>query len=485
MRRLFVSYARENKPDVEKIVRHLAALDYQTWFDSSLRGGQSWWEEILRRIADCDVFVAIVSRDSLDSVACKRELEWALALNRPVLPVAVEHLPEALPRHFSMRQIVDYSQPGQDAAFALVGALASLPPAPAPPPAELPEPPPPPLSYLTDLIDQVSQPGPLTHAQQRQILIQLQPALRSADSEERKGSHYILETFSKREDLYADIDRMLNGVRQPEGQDSAAPSPFISEEAVTRRDAAPPSENAPVQEPIPAQAATDYQKPYSTHAAYPLPPSIPTQRQRRGIPTFVLALVAVIVVAAGGIGAWFLLRDSGGTQGAIGAVEGQPIPVGKKPWDIEKGDGFFWTTNTDETTISKVDPATDTAKQIEVGGDPWELAVTPGYVWVWNYIHGITRVDIESSKVDFIPVVGVGDIAGIAAGGGYVWLSHTDNTVTRINAETGTRTGDPIPVGKEPRSSVRQRLPLRRQLGGPHDQRDRQYWHRAWSPEIG
>ncbi|MFF0527426.1 toll/interleukin-1 receptor domain-containing protein [Nocardia amikacinitolerans] len=80
MRRLFVSYARENKPDVEKIVRHLAALDYQTWFDSSLRGGQTWWEEILRRIAECDAFVAIVSRDSLDSVACKRELEWALAV---------------------------------------------------------------------------------------------------------------------------------------------------------------------------------------------------------------------------------------------------------------------------------------------------------------------------------------------------------------------------------------------------------------------
>ncbi|MFF0529769.1 hypothetical protein ACFYT3_15380 [Nocardia amikacinitolerans] len=352
-----------------------------------------------------------------------------------------------------MRQIVDYSQPGQDAAFALVGALASLPPAPASPPAELPEPPPAPLSYLTDLIDQVSQPGPLTHAQQRQILIQLQPALRSADSEERKGSHYILETFSKREDLYADIDRMLNGVRRPEGQDSAVPSPFISEGTVTRRDAAPPSKDAPVQEPIPAQAATDYQKPYSTHAAYPLPPSSPTQRQRRGIPTFVLALVAVIVVAAGGIGAWFLLRDSGGTQRSIGAVEGPPIPVGKQPWGIEKGEGFVWTTNRDESTISKIDPATGTAKQIAVGGVPQELVVTPGAVWVWNYTDGVTRVNIGSSQVDReIPVKGLGSIAGIAAGGGYVWLSHADNTVTRIDAKTGTRTGDPIPVGKEPRS---------------------------------
>ena len=47
MRQLFISYARENKPDVEALVRDLDALGYQTWVDWSLRGGQAWWEEIL------------------------------------------------------------------------------------------------------------------------------------------------------------------------------------------------------------------------------------------------------------------------------------------------------------------------------------------------------------------------------------------------------------------------------------------------------
>ena len=155
MRQLFISYARENKPDVEALVRDLDALGYQTWVDSSLRGGQTWWEEILRRIADCDVFLVIVSRHTLSSVACKRELEWALALNKPVLPVAVERRPDALPRTLSMRQIVDYSKSGRQAAFALAGALVTLPPAPQPP-EQLPEPPPAPLSYLSDLIDHLS-----------------------------------------------------------------------------------------------------------------------------------------------------------------------------------------------------------------------------------------------------------------------------------------------------------------------------------------
>ena len=93
MRQLFISYARENKPDIEALVRDLDALGYEAWFDSALRGGQSWWDEILRRIADSDAFVAVVSDQTLNSVACKRELAWALALGKPVLPLAVQRLP--------------------------------------------------------------------------------------------------------------------------------------------------------------------------------------------------------------------------------------------------------------------------------------------------------------------------------------------------------------------------------------------------------
>src|SRR6478752_2855901 len=107
-----------------------------------------------------------------------------------------------------MRHIVDYSQSGREAAFALAGALGTLPAAP-PPPEQLPEPPPAPLSYLSDLVEQVGQPEPLTHEQQRQIVVQLQPALRSSDPEERRGGRYVLEMFSRRDDLYADVDRSV------------------------------------------------------------------------------------------------------------------------------------------------------------------------------------------------------------------------------------------------------------------------------------
>jgi hypothetical protein len=42
--KLFVSYSRENRAQVEELVRRLPNLGFQAWVDSSLRGGQSWWE---------------------------------------------------------------------------------------------------------------------------------------------------------------------------------------------------------------------------------------------------------------------------------------------------------------------------------------------------------------------------------------------------------------------------------------------------------
>lgn len=215
MRKLFVSYARENKPDVDQLVEHLATMGYETWVDAALRGGQDWWDEILARIADCDVIIAIYSSAALNSTACGREFEWAVALGKPIIPVAVEPPPSALPSRFARRQIIDYSTPADRplAALKLQGALATQPAAP-PLPDPLPEPPKAPLSYLTDLIDTISQAGAIDHDQQHQILRQLEPALTSLDPLERRGGSDILERFSRRSDLYADVDRAITRLRQ-------------------------------------------------------------------------------------------------------------------------------------------------------------------------------------------------------------------------------------------------------------------------------
>lgn len=210
MRKVFISYARPNKPDVEQLVEHLRVLGCDAWHDSSLHGGQDWWDEILQRIADCDTFIAIVSREALNSAACELEFDWAETLNKPVLPVALDPPTKALPRRISTRQIVDYSNRAarERAALELAGGLATLSAAP-PLPDPLPNPPAAPLSYLIDLFDLVGNRNDLVHDQQRHILSRLEPALNSRDVDERQGGQEILVKLSRRTDLYADVDQTV------------------------------------------------------------------------------------------------------------------------------------------------------------------------------------------------------------------------------------------------------------------------------------
>lgn len=195
MSSVFVSYAREDTAKAGELVRRLSRLGHQVWSDEALRGGQSWWDEILVQIAGCDVFLAVVSPASLNSVACQRERKYAHDLGKPILPVAVERMTQAMPRELSLRQVVDYSTPGEDAAFALFGALKVLPSAP-PPPEPLPPAPEVPLSYLTDLHEELEA-AELTRAQQREIVDALEPALRSADTEEQQGGRRLLEILTR------------------------------------------------------------------------------------------------------------------------------------------------------------------------------------------------------------------------------------------------------------------------------------------------
>ena len=310
VRKVFVSYARANRPHVEQLVEHLGVLDCQTWFDSSLRGGQDWWEQILNRITDCDVFIAIISREALNSVACEREFDWAEALGKPVLPVALQPPSQALPQRFSRRQIVDYSNPANRdrAALILAGGLAALPAAPELP-VPLPEPPSAPLSYLTELVDRVSTPGFLDHDQQRQILFQLEAAVRSVDPEERRGGRDILERFSSRDDLYADVDRMITLLKGSAAPETDAKTVVAQGAATTAAQTEPATETEPPPEasappvPPPQPAGVSFtsrmedrfrQRP-PPQTATPPPPSEKLPRRRLKWPLFPLGIILIVL----------------------------------------------------------------------------------------------------------------------------------------------------------------------------------------------
>src|SRR2546423_8751207 len=85
----FISYAHADQRRVHALVHDLTGLGHTPWFDRAILPGQAWWEEICGHIRDCSFFVFAISRASTRSAACQRELSYAMALRKPVLPVLV------------------------------------------------------------------------------------------------------------------------------------------------------------------------------------------------------------------------------------------------------------------------------------------------------------------------------------------------------------------------------------------------------------
>jgi len=91
IRKLFVSYRSIDSKKVDPIVARLRSLDYDVWQDKdSIPVGQDWWEAICEGIYACDVFIFMVSRESVKSHACIAELSYAHELNLPIIPFVIQ-----------------------------------------------------------------------------------------------------------------------------------------------------------------------------------------------------------------------------------------------------------------------------------------------------------------------------------------------------------------------------------------------------------
>lgn len=98
MTKLFISYRSLDSAKVDTLVARLRSLIkpdgtalYELWQDKdSIPAGKDWWKAILKGINDCDVFVFMVSRESVQNINCRAELSYARRRNRPIIPLVLE-----------------------------------------------------------------------------------------------------------------------------------------------------------------------------------------------------------------------------------------------------------------------------------------------------------------------------------------------------------------------------------------------------------
>jgi formylglycine-generating enzyme required for sulfatase activity len=130
MPRIFISYSRVDNQngDVRFFVERLrkGRPGDEIWWDEELRGGDVWWQEILSQIDRCDIFIYLLSNESVSSPYCQAEYFEARRLQKLILTVQVRGRTD-IPEELGEIQYVDMTGVDKTDAFvALFAALAKL-----------------------------------------------------------------------------------------------------------------------------------------------------------------------------------------------------------------------------------------------------------------------------------------------------------------------------------------------------------------------
>lgn len=92
MAQVFISYSRVDAAFVDVFIRRLqrAFPRLRIWYDQAphgLIGGGKWWDDILAAIAASDVFIYILSNESVNSLYCQAEFTEARRLQKRIITV--------------------------------------------------------------------------------------------------------------------------------------------------------------------------------------------------------------------------------------------------------------------------------------------------------------------------------------------------------------------------------------------------------------
>lgn len=85
---IFISYSRRDQEFVTRLASDLNEQVSGVWFDqSAIQMGQKWHDEIMDGIRECNVFIVVLSPDSVESKYVQEEVNKALELGKTIFPV--------------------------------------------------------------------------------------------------------------------------------------------------------------------------------------------------------------------------------------------------------------------------------------------------------------------------------------------------------------------------------------------------------------
>ena len=103
MTSLFISYSRRDIEFARKLTESFEGQDLDFWIDwEGIPPTVDWWREIEKGIEEADIFVVLVSPESIKSRVCSREVTHALKNGKRLIPLIINDIkPEEVPSSIS------------------------------------------------------------------------------------------------------------------------------------------------------------------------------------------------------------------------------------------------------------------------------------------------------------------------------------------------------------------------------------------------
>ena len=119
MTQVFISYSRKDLIFVERLAKDLESAGLDVWYDlSGLDGGTRWGREIQGAIQRCQVFVVVLSPNSVDSEWVEKEFMYANSLKRKIIPLLYQ--PCETPMWFINLHFIDVQGTNYDSHFWII-----------------------------------------------------------------------------------------------------------------------------------------------------------------------------------------------------------------------------------------------------------------------------------------------------------------------------------------------------------------------------
>ncbi|MBI5295606.1 MAG: TIR domain-containing protein [Chloroflexi bacterium] len=115
MSQIFISYSRKDLAIAEKIIAALAKDDLEPWIDwKSIPKGETFEGEIRQGIEKAEIFLFLVSPDSVQSDWCNKEINHAVKNGKRILPIVIRDTdPKSIHPEISKRNWI-FCRDGQD-----------------------------------------------------------------------------------------------------------------------------------------------------------------------------------------------------------------------------------------------------------------------------------------------------------------------------------------------------------------------------------